>query len=88
VLTCHEVANIGILGFQVEAHACDEQNQYSHVVEVCERARCMEIVNKYKINEIQMAMIEHVIEYTSGIADSYHTSPRHIQRLVGNIPEI
>jgi hypothetical protein len=46
----------------------------------------MEIVNKYKINEMQMAMIEHVIEYTSGIGDSYHTSPRHI--LVGNIPEI
>jgi hypothetical protein len=26
----------------------------------------MEIVNKYKIKEVQMDVIEHVIEYTSG----------------------
>jgi hypothetical protein len=48
----------------------------------------MEIVNKYKIKEIQMAIIEHVIEYTSGIGDICHTLPRHIQRLVGNISDI
>jgi hypothetical protein len=88
VWTCHEAANIDRLMFQVEAHACDEPNQYSHMLEVCERARYMEIVNKYKIKEIQMAVIEHVTEYTSGIGDSCHTLPRHIQRLVGNIPEI
>jgi hypothetical protein len=35
-----------------------------------------------------MAVIEHVIEYTSDSGDSCHTLPRHIQRLVGNIPEI
>jgi hypothetical protein len=29
-----------------------------------------------------------VIEYTSGIGDSCHTLPRHIQIPVGNIPEI
>jgi hypothetical protein len=29
-----------------------------------------------------------VIEYTSGIRDSYQTLPRHIQRLVGNIPDL
>jgi malic enzyme len=50
--------------------------------------RYMKIFNKYKIKEIQMDVIEHVIEYTSGIGDSCHTLPRHIQRLVGNIPEI
>jgi ribonuclease HI len=48
----------------------------------------MEIVNRYKIKEIQMDVIEHVIEYTSGIGDSCHTLPSHIQRLVDNIPEI
>jgi hypothetical protein len=58
------------------------------VEEVCERARYMEIVNKYKRKEIQMAMIEHVIEYTSGIGNSCHTLPIHIQILVGNIHEI
>jgi hypothetical protein len=61
---------------------------YSHVVEVCERARYIEIVGKHKIKEKQMDVIEHVIEYTSGIGDSCHTLPRYIQRLVGNIPEI
>jgi hypothetical protein len=50
--------------------------------------RYMKIFNKYKIKEIQMDVIEHVIEYTSYIGDSCHTLPRHIQRLAGNIPEI
>jgi hypothetical protein len=50
--------------------------------------RYMKIFNKYKIKEIQMDVIEQVIEYTSDIGDSCHTLPRHIQRLVGNIPEI
>jgi hypothetical protein len=88
VWTFHEVANICRLRFQVEALACDEPHQYSHVVEVCERVRYMEIVNTYKIKGIQMAVIEHVIEYTSGIRDSFHTLPRHIKILVGNIPDI
>jgi hypothetical protein len=88
VWTFHEAANIGRLRFQVEAHACDEPNQYSHVVEVSEHARYIEIVNKYKIKEIQMDVIEKVIEYKSGIGGSCHILPRHTQRLVGNIPEI
>jgi hypothetical protein len=46
------------------------------------------MVNKYKIKEIQMSGIEHVICYMSGIGDSCHTLQKHIQRLVGNIPEI
>jgi hypothetical protein len=35
-----------------------------------------------------MPVTEHVIYYTSGIGDSFHILPRHIHRLVGNIPEI
>jgi hypothetical protein len=35
-----------------------------------------------------MDVIEHMIEYTSGIGESWHTLPWHIQRLVGNIPKI
>jgi hypothetical protein len=88
VWTCHEAADIGRFRFQVESHAHDEPTQYSHVVEVCKRKRYMEISNKYKINEIQMDVIEHMIEYTSGIGDTCHTLPRHIQRLVGDIPEL
>jgi hypothetical protein len=34
VWTFHKAANIGRLRFQVEAHACDEPNKYSHVVEL------------------------------------------------------
>jgi hypothetical protein len=82
------VANIDRIRFQVEAHACYAPTQYSHVVEVCERTRYMEIANKYKINEIQMDGIEHVIEYTSDIGEKCHTLPRYIQRLVDNTPEI
>jgi hypothetical protein len=84
----HDAANIGRLRFQAEAHACDIPTQYTHVVEVCERTRYMEIANKYRINKTQMDVIEHVIEYTSGIGETCSTLPRHIQRLVGNIPEL
>jgi hypothetical protein len=88
VWTYQDAVNVGRLMFQVEAHACDAPTQYSHVVEVCERMRYMEIDNKYKINEIQIEVIEQLIEYTSGIGEACNTLPRHIQRLVGNIPEI
>jgi hypothetical protein len=66
----HDAASIGRLRFQVEAHACDAPTQYTHVVELCERTGHMEIANKYKINETQMDVIEHVIEYSSGIEDT------------------
>jgi hypothetical protein len=84
----HNAANIGRLRFQVEGNSFDEPLQYSHVVEVCERARYMEIVGKQKIKETQTPVTEHVIDFTSGIGESCHTLPIHIQRLVGNIPEI
>jgi hypothetical protein len=58
------------------------------VVEVYERTRYLEIANKYKINETQMDVIEDVIEHTSGIGETCHTLPRHIKRLVGNMPEL
>jgi hypothetical protein len=48
----------------------------------------MEIVEKHKIKETQIPVIEHVIDYTSCIGYSCHTLPRQIQRLVGNIPDI
>jgi hypothetical protein len=64
VCTHQDAMNICRLIFQVEAHSCDVPNQYSHVVEVCERARYMEIVGNHNINETQLPMTEHVIEYT------------------------
>jgi hypothetical protein len=35
-----------------------------------------------------MDVIEHVVEYMSGIGETCHTLPIHIQRLLGNIPEL
>jgi malic enzyme len=48
----------------------------------------MEIVHKYKIKETLTIETDHVITYTSGIRDSCQALPRHIQRLVGNIPKL
>jgi malic enzyme len=80
--------NIDRLRFRPEAHSCDEPNLYTHVVEVNERTRYMEISCKYKIKETLIIETEHMIEYTSGIGDSCRTLPRHIQRLVGNILDL
>jgi hypothetical protein len=88
VWTNHDATNIGGLRFQVDVHSCDAPNQYAHVVGACERARYMEIVGKQKISETQTPTPEHPIEYTAGIGDNCCTLPRHIQRLVGNIPDM
>jgi hypothetical protein len=86
--TRHDAMNIVRLRFRPEAHSCDEPNLYTHVVEVNERTRYMEIFCKYKIKETLITETEHVIEYTSGIRDSCQTLPWHIQRLVSNIPDL
>jgi hypothetical protein len=48
----------------------------------------MEIVCKYKVKETLTIETDHMITYTSGIGDSCQALPRHIQRLVGNIPDL
>jgi hypothetical protein len=48
----------------------------------------VEIIRKYKIKETFTIETDHVITYTSGIGDSCQALPRHIQRLVGNIPKL
>jgi hypothetical protein len=88
VWTRHDAMNIDRLGFLPEAQSCDDPNLYTHVVEVNERTRYMEIARKYKIKETLTIETYHVIEYTSGIGDICQTLPRHIQRLVGNIPDL
>jgi hypothetical protein len=80
--------NIGRLRFQVDAHSCNAPNQYTHVVNVCGRVRYMEIVSTHKISEKQIPTPENPIEYTSGGGESCRILPRHIQRLVGNIPDM
>jgi hypothetical protein len=79
VWTKYDAMNIGRLRFQFYAHSCDAPNQYTNVVDVCKRARYMEIVGKYKISKIQTPTLEHSIEYTSGSGYSCRTLPRHIQ---------
>jgi hypothetical protein len=48
----------------------------------------MEIVGKHAIRETPPTTAQYPIQYTSGIGDSCQTLPHHIQRLVGNIPEM
>jgi hypothetical protein len=86
--TYQDATNICRLRSQVEAHACNFPTQYTPVVEVCERTIYTEVANKYIINETYMDVIEHVIEYISGIGDTFNTLPRHIQSLIVNIPEL
>jgi hypothetical protein len=86
VWTRHDAMNIGRLIFMPEAHSCDEPNTCTHVVEAIERTRYMETVRKYKIKETLTIETDHVITYTSGIGYSYQALPRHMQRIVGNIP--
>jgi hypothetical protein len=88
VWTIHDAINILRLRFRSEVHSCEEPNLYTHVVEVNEWTRYMEIACKYKIKETLTTKTEHAIEYTSGTGDSCHTLLRHIQQLVGNILDL
>jgi hypothetical protein len=88
VWTRHDAMNIGRLRFRPEPHSCDEPNLCTYVLEVNDRTRYMEIVRKYKIKETSTIETDHVITYTSGIGDSCQALPRHMQRLVGNIPDL
>jgi hypothetical protein len=88
VWTRHDDMNIGRLRFRPGSHSCDEPNLCTHGVEVNERTRYMEIVRKYKIMETLTIETDHVITYTSGIGESCQALPKHIQRLVGNIPDL
>jgi hypothetical protein len=51
VWTKHDAMNIAILPFQVDAHSCDTPNQYNHGMDVCKRARYMDIVGKHTLIE-------------------------------------
>jgi hypothetical protein len=86
--TKHDAMNIGRLRFQIDTHSCDTLNQYTHVMDVCERARYMDIVGKHTILKTQTTTTQHPIEYTPEIGNSCQTLSRHIQRLVGNIPDM
>jgi hypothetical protein len=65
IWTRHDAMNIGRLRFQREAHSCDEPNICTHVVELNERTRYMEIVRKCKIKDTLTNETDHVITYTS-----------------------
>jgi hypothetical protein len=80
--------NIGRLRFWPKPHLYDEPNPCTDVVEVNERTQYMEIVRKCKIKETLTIETNHVIIYTSGIGDRCQALPMHLQRLVGNIPEL
>jgi hypothetical protein len=88
VWTKHDATNIGRLRFQVDAHSCDTPTRYTHIVDVCERTKYMEILGKNTIRETPPTTTPHPIEYISGIGDSCRTLPHHIQCLVGNVPNM
>jgi hypothetical protein len=89
VWTRHDTMNVGRLRFQVVAHSCTTPKQYNHVINIRERARYLEIVDKHTIQETLPTATHHnIIQYTSGIGNSFQTIPCHIQHLGGNITDM
>jgi hypothetical protein len=80
--------NVGKLRFQLDAQPCTTPKQYTRVINVCEWEIYMEIAGKHAIQDTHPITIQYPIQYTSGIGNSCQTLPRHIQLLVGNIPEM
>jgi hypothetical protein len=58
----------------------------SHVVEAKMRSRFVEITEKCKISQRTTLDPPHLVQYTSHIGTCIEALPRHMQRLVGDIP--
>jgi hypothetical protein len=67
---------------------CEIPVRATHVVEVKTSTLFVEITEKCKISQLTMIDPPPLVPYTSNIGNCIRALPRHVQRLVGDIPEL
>jgi hypothetical protein len=73
------------VGQEAERHA---STQLSHVTVTSIQRRYITITDKTNIIDITPANITHIVQYQSSVGECFFVLPRHVQRLVGNIPPL
>jgi hypothetical protein len=80
--------NITRLRFTTLATVCDRPVRASDVVEAKTRLQFVEITEKCKISQRITLDPPPLVPYTSNIGTCIEALPRHVQRLVGDIPAL
>jgi hypothetical protein len=88
--TCeqHSAHSRARLRFTTLATTCDRPVRSSHVVEAKMRPRFVEITEKCKISQHTILDPPPLVPYTSNIGTCIEALPRHVQRIVGDIPAL
>jgi hypothetical protein len=84
----HTVNNRAWLRFSNQSSACARPARATHVVETKTRTRFVEITSKCNITRRPSLDRPPLVTYTSNIGCCIKALPRHIQRLVGDIPTL
>jgi hypothetical protein len=67
---------------------CDNPSRTTHIIDIKHRERHIEILHKDEVKHYVEAQPTPLNTYTSGIVNCIHALPKHVQRLVGNIPTL
>jgi hypothetical protein len=84
----HSVTNRARLRFSKHSSDCACPAQATHVVETKTRTRLVEITGKCNITRRLTLDCHPLVPYTSNIGFCIKALPRHIKRLVGDIPTL
>jgi hypothetical protein len=86
----HRAINYGRLRFELTGTATVEPQRNTHKAEGVQRRRQIDLAYVYAIAEGSPEVGNDPAEsiYTSEIGECFHALPKHVRRLVGNIPEL
>jgi hypothetical protein len=81
-----QAQNIGSLRFCMVGTPCNTPSRTTHIIDIKHRERYIEIMHQDEVNQYVETKSTPLNTYTSGIGNCILALPKHIQRLVGNIP--
>jgi hypothetical protein len=84
----HAVTSRARFRFLNQSSACARPARATHVVETKKITRLVEIKSKFNITRRPSLDRPPLVPYTSNIGCCIKALPRHIQRLVGDIPTL
>jgi hypothetical protein len=86
----HRAINYGRLRFELTGIASEEPRCTTHKAEGIQRRRQIALTEVHAITEGSPEGGKYPAEsiYTSYIGECFHALPKHVQLLVGNIPEL
>jgi hypothetical protein len=90
VWTKHQATNYGCLRFKLTGTTTEAPRHTTHKADGVQRRRHIELTNVYGVTDCAYAGEHDPADsiYTSSIGECFHALPKHVRRLVGNIPDL